>query len=63
MIHALIVIGVLIALIVIAGGVLFAFAAITNARKYQEDCELDDAEQIHYIEEYNRRKASKKRSS
>lgn len=61
--RVLVVLGIFLLIAVICSGLLFAVLAIVNAGKYQEDREKDDEDQIRYIEEYNRRKAAKKKSS
>lgn len=63
MTRVLMVLGIILLVSAICSGVLFAALAIVNAGKYQEDREKDDEDQIRYIEEYNRRKAAKKKSS
>lgn len=55
---------VLIVIAVVLSILFCAAAAILNAGQMQdEDHMREDEEQIHYIEDYNRKKAEKKRSS
>lgn len=63
MMRVLEIIGKIILSSIIVSGVTVVIAVVSSAEKSPEDRARDDADQLRYLEEYNRRKAAKKRSS